>query len=123
MLSRSAAAKRGVPSCITLETAKANPFGWPSGHTSSTFCFATVVYEQYGPLYGVPLMAFAAFVGYERVDARNHDFSDVISGAFLGIAIGHAIVQNHKAKLFGMDVIPYADPRRNSFGLALTKRW
>jgi hypothetical protein len=62
-------------------------------------------------------------VGYERIDARNHDFSDVISGALIGIAIGHAVAANHEAKVFGMDVIPYADPQRGAFGVALAKQW
>jgi len=96
--------------------------GWPSGHTSSSFCVATVLYDSYGPWVGVPAYAFAAFVGYERIDARNHDFSDVISGALIGIAIGHAVAGNHRLKVLGMDVLPYADPR-GAVGLALGKQW
>ena len=98
-------------------------FGWPSGHTSSSFCFATVIYDQYGPLYGLPLMAFATFVAYERVDARNHDFSDVVSGAIIGYVIGHAVAKNHQVRVAGMDLIPYVNPRTGGFGLALSKRW
>lgn len=97
-------------------------FGWPSGHTSSTFCLATVLHKQYGPLVGVPLFAFAAFVGYERIDARNHDFSDVVSGAIIGIVIGHAVSENHKARILGMDLIPYVNPR-GGVGVALSRRW
>ena len=96
--------------------------GWPSGHTSSTFCFATIMYKAYGPWVGVPLMGFAGFVGYERIQARNHDFSDVISGALIGIAIGHVVGRNHEMKIFGMDLVPYSDPR-GGVGLALTKQW
>jgi hypothetical protein len=100
-----------------------DPFGWPSGHTSSTFCFATVMHEAYGPWVGVPLFAFASFVGYERIDARNHDFNDVISGALIGIAIGHAVYQNHQPKIFGMDVIPWVDPEKGTVGIAMGKQW
>lgn len=100
-----------------------DPFGWPSGHTSSTFCFATVIYEEYGPWVGLPLFAFAGFVGYERIDARNHDFSDVISGALLGMAIGHAVAQNHQPRVMGFDVMPYVDPSRNAVGLVFSKSW
>jgi len=100
-----------------------DPFGWPSGHTSSTFALATVMHEAYGPWVGVPLFAFAGFVGYERVDARNHDFNDVISGALIGIAIGHAVYQNHRPRVVGFDVIPYADPANGTVGVALTRRW
>ncbi len=107
---------------VRTRSPNGDPWGWPSGHTSSTFCLATVLYESYGPWVGVPMFAFASFVGYERIDARNHDFSDVISGALIGIAIGHAVSQNHKMKIFGMDVIPYADPRGGA-GIALMKQW
>lgn len=98
-------------------------WGWPSGHASSSFCFATVMYEEYGPWVGIPLFAFASYVGYERVDARNHDFSDVISGALLGMVIGHAVAKNHELKVFGMDIVPFTDPASGTVGVALTKRW
>jgi len=113
----------GLKGITHTESPNGDPIGWPSGHTSSTFCFATVMYEAYGPWVGVPLLAFAGFVGYERVDARNHDLSDVISGALIGIAIGHAVSNNHEMKIFGMQVIPYTDASRGGVGLALVKRW
>ena len=100
-----------------------DPAGWPSGHTSSSFAFATVLNESYGPWVGVPAFLFAGFVGYERVDARNHDFSDVVSGALIGYAIGYAVSKNHEWKVLGMDVVPLLDGERGHFGLALTKQW
>ena len=107
---------------VRTDSPNGDPLGWPSGHTSSSFCMATVLAESYGPWVGVPAFAFASFVGYERLAARNHDFSDVVSGALIGIAIGHAVSQHHKMKVFGMDVVPYADPRGGA-GLALSRRW
>jgi len=100
-----------------------DPCGWPSGHTSSTFAFATVLNESYGPWVGVPAFLFAGYVGYERVDARNHDFSDVVSGALIGYAIGYAVSKNHEWKVLGMDVVPLLDAERGHVGLALTKQW
>lgn len=96
---------------------------FPSGHTSSSFTFATVMYEEYGPLVGIPCYAFASYVGYERIDARNHNFSDVIGGALIGFAIGHAVAQNHKGRILGMQVVPLADAETGAFGVALSKRW
>jgi len=98
-----------------------DPFDWPSGHTSSSFTFATVMYEHYGPWVGVPLLGFATWVGYERLAARNHDFNDVISGALIGIAIGHAVASHHQPKVLGMDVVPYVRP--GFAGVALIKQW
>lgn len=106
------------------ESPNGDPFGWPSGHSSSSFCFATVLHHQYGPWVGVPLLGFASFVAYQRVDARNHDLSDVISGSLIGIAIGHGVAAaGDDAKIFGMEVIPYVDPSRDVMGIAFIKRW
>jgi len=105
------------------ESPNGDDVGWPSGHTSSSFCFATVAWHEYGPWVGAPLMAFAAYVGYERIDARNHDFNDVISGALIGFAIGHAVASNHKARIAGLDVVPYVGSRGDALGVALAKQW
>jgi membrane-associated phospholipid phosphatase len=107
---------------VRSRSPNSDPWGWPSGHTSSTFALATVLHKQYGSMVGVPMFAFAAFVGYERIDARNHDFSDVISGAIIGIVIGHAVTENHNAKILGMDIVPYVGPR-GGVGIALSKKW
>ena len=112
----------GLKAAVRTDSPNGDHFGWPSGHTSSSVAFATVAWEAYGPLVGVPLMGFAAYVGYERIDARNHDFSDVISGALIGFAVGHAVSRNHQAQIFGMTVVPYVDPRGGS-GLALMKQF
>jgi len=110
---------------VHTEVPNGNEFGWPSGHTSSSFCFATVMYNEYGPWVGVPCFAFAGFVGYERVDARNHDLSDVVSGALIGIAIGHAVSKHHQDRLeaLGMQIVPYTDPATNTVGVALSKNF
>jgi len=101
-------------------------FGWPSGHTSSAFTVAAVLNEYYGPLAGVPSFALAGLVGYQRIDSRVHDFSDVVFGAMMGYVIGTSIARDDKAQfpeLFGMKVIPYVNPETGSSGLALYKQW
>ncbi|MFP4355914.1 MAG: phosphatase PAP2 family protein [Phycisphaerae bacterium] len=104
------------------ESPNGDEMGWLSGHTSSSFCFAATLYEAYGPWVGLPAYAFAGFVGYERIDARNHDFSDVISGAILGATIGHLVAQNHAPRVAGMTVVPYTSDR-GGLGIALFKEW
>ena len=108
---------------LRTESPNDEKWGWPSGHTSSTFTLATVMHEAYGPWVGVPLYALATYVGYERIDARNHDLSDVISGAIIGIAIGHVVMKNHKLKIFGFDVVPLVDAETGAVGMALSKRF
>ena len=105
------------------EAPNGNENVWPSGHTSSTFTLATVMWGEYGPLVGLPLFAFAGYVGYERIDARNHNFSDVISGALIGMAVGHAVSKNHQLRIADFTLNPYLHPQRGTLGLALTKRW
>ena len=114
---------QGLKWSLGGESPNGDEMGWPSGHSSSTFCLATVMYHQHGPWVGVPLLGFATFVAYQRVDARNHDFSDVVSGSLIGIAIGHAVASKHETRVFGMDVVPYVDPDTGAVGVALTKQW
>ena len=101
-------------------------YAWPSGHTSSAFTFAAVVNEYYGPLAGIPSLALAGLVGYQRIDSRVHDFSDVVFGGMLGYIVGTSIARDQKAQfpeVFGMKVLPYADPETGASGLALLKRF
>ena len=99
---------------------------WPSGHTSSAFTVAAVVNEFYGPWAGVPAFAVAGLCGYQRLDSRVHDFSDVVFGAMLGYVVGTSVARDEKAQfpeIWGMKVIPYADPETGATGLALMKSW
>jgi membrane-associated phospholipid phosphatase len=99
---------------------------WPSGHTSSAFTTAAVVNEYYGPLAGIPAFAVAGLVGYQRIDSRVHDFSDVVFGAMLGYVVGTSIARDKRLQfpeLFGMEVVPYSDPVTGASGLALVKRF
>ncbi|HID23847.1 MAG TPA: phosphatase PAP2 family protein, partial [Planctomycetaceae bacterium] len=59
-------------------------FGFPSYHTSSSFSFAAVLDEYYGPKVGLPAYALAGLIGWSRIDERDHDLSDVFFGAVLG---------------------------------------
>jgi len=99
---------------------------WPSGHTSSAFTVAAVVNEYYGPWAGIPALGLAGLVGYQRLDSRVHDFSDVVFGGMMGYIIGTSIARDQKAEfpeLFGMKVVPYVDPESGSSGLALWKQF
>jgi len=99
---------------------------WPSGHTSSAFTVAAVLNEYYGPWVGVPSLALAGLVGYQRIDSRTHDFSDVVFGAMLGYVVGTSIARDEKAQfpeIFGMTLVPFTDYETGASGLALMKSW
>jgi len=97
--------------------------GWPSGHASGSFCFATVVYHEYGFWPGAGAYAMATFAACQRVDSQYHYLSDVVSGALIGVAFGCAVAGNHEVEVLGMDVVPFVEPRTGAVGLALTKQW
>jgi len=105
------------------EAPNGNENVWPSGHTSSSFALAAVMWDAYGPVVGAPLMGFAGYVGYERIDAGNHHFSDVISGALIGVAVGYAVSDNRPVEIAGFTLEPFLDPAQNTAGIALAKRW
>ncbi len=101
-------------------------FAWPSGHTSSSFAVAAVLSEYYGPKVGIPAIALAGLVGYQRLDSRVHDFSDVVFGAVLGWTVGRSIARDDLAsppKLLGLQLVPYADPYTGVTGIALRRSW
>lgn len=94
---------------------------FPSGHTSSTFCMATVLNEAYGPIVGVPMYSLGVLVGVERLNSGEHYLSDVLFGAVMGTVIGHSVATGRDPELFGWKVLPYADPANGSSGIALMK--
>lgn len=94
---------------------------FPSGHTSSSFCIASVMDRSYGHLVGVPLYGLATIVAVERVDDRNHYFSDVVMGAVLGTVVGHAVASGRDPEIFGWKVLPWADPSGGGTGVAFFK--
>jgi hypothetical protein len=100
-----------------------DPYGWPSGHTSSSFAFASVLDEYYGPRVGVPAFAIAGLVAWERIDDREHDLSDVVFGAALGYVVGRTVGSEHRTQFFGMQLEPFTDPNTGSTGIALERRY
>jgi membrane-associated phospholipid phosphatase len=57
---------------------------FPSDSTAVAFSAASFMQIRYGWDYGIPFYALAAFVGYSRVEAKEHHWGDVLAGAFIG---------------------------------------
>ena len=98
-------------------------YAWPSGHTSSSIAFATVMNEYYGPRIGLPLYALSGFVMYERMETGEHWASDVVFGAALGYVIGKTVADRYKPQIFDMEITPFFSPELGVSGLALKKRF
>ena len=69
-----------------------------SGHTTAAFCLATASGTvaslrgyRWAPWVWAQGMVFAALTGYLRIAADKHYFSDVITGAVFGSAVGFAL--------------------------------
>lgn len=93
---------------------------FPSGHTSSSFVVASVMHEAYGALVGIPLYGIAGCVAFQRLDDREHYFSDVIMGGVLGLVVGHSVASGRNPEFFGWKLVPWASPQ-NGAGIAFSK--
>jgi membrane-associated phospholipid phosphatase len=69
---------------------------FPSGHATSAFAGAAFLQRRYGWAFGVPAYAVASFVGYSRVESKNHYTSDVVAGAAIGIATNLAFTRRRE---------------------------
>jgi membrane-associated phospholipid phosphatase len=68
-----------------------DPHSFPSGHASTSFASAMVLQEHFGWKLGLPAFAAAAYTATSRVVANQHWASDVVFGAFVGIASGRTV--------------------------------
>ncbi len=96
-------------------------WGWPSGHVSSSMAVAGVLDEYYGHRVGVPAMVLAGLIGWERIDDRQHDLSDVVFGGVLGFVIGKTVGGEHHMRFCGMELVPDIDPVAGMSGVGLEK--
>jgi membrane-associated phospholipid phosphatase len=59
---------------------------FPSGHASAAFQGAAFIHRRYGIKQAWPAYVLASYTGWTRVDADQHDTTDVLAGAALGVA-------------------------------------
>ncbi len=70
---------------------------FPSGHTSTMFSSAASLFDFYGWKIGTPVLLLATYTGIARVYKNAHYLSDVLFGAALGAAVGHAYSLHHQS--------------------------
>jgi hypothetical protein len=73
---------------------------FPSGHASATASMSASVSEMYDwdLRIAVPLYMITAFVGASRLQANQHNLSDVIAGITLGTLVGSSFAKYQKEK-------------------------
>jgi membrane-associated phospholipid phosphatase len=69
---------------------------FPSNTEALAFAPAAFLWDRYGWTYGVPAYAAAAFVGYSRVDARQHHWYDVAASAAIGWTYSEIITTRYR---------------------------
>ncbi len=87
---------------------------FPSGHASNAFSAASYLHFRYGWQWGLPAYALAGVVGYSRVKADKHRWSDVLGGAAVGIATSYLFTEHYDP---AVRILPYAGARKHEFGL------
>jgi hypothetical protein len=92
---------------------------FPSGHASGMASMSASVSEMYDwdLRIAVPLYLLTAFVGASRLQANQHNLSDVIAGITLGTLVGTSFARLEKEKdhekgsATGISIVPVLDER------------
>ena len=115
-LLRSAAVSGALTYAIKLSVRRHRPAGggnkccsFPSGHASSTFALASVLWRHLGWKAAVPTYTVATYVAMSRLHQDVHFLSDVVFGAAVGIISGRAVV-HHDRHFYGMRIQPMPLP-------------
>lgn len=69
-----------------------NDQSFPSGHAARAFAAATYVHRRHGFQTAWPLYAIATYVGYTRVQAKRHRWTDVVGAAAVSGAMSWWLV-------------------------------
>jgi membrane-associated phospholipid phosphatase len=115
-LLRSAAVSGALTYAVKLSVRRHRPAGggfkccsFPSGHASSTFALASVLWRHLGWKAAVPTYTVATYVAMSRLHENVHFLSDVVFGAAVGIVSGRAVV-HHDRHFYGMRIQPMPLP-------------
>ena len=98
---------------------KADFHSFPSDSAAVAFSAASYLQIRYGWDFGLPAYAVATFVGYSRVEAKEHHWWDVVAGAVLGW--GASEITTVRYRNFEINASPGF--RDTPLGLSLTAIW
>lgn len=96
------------------------PYSYPSGHTSSSFATAGVVYKHFGKKYGIPAFLLAGYVGLSRLQEGKHYITDVLAGSLLGSYISLKLSKNDTK---GNSLSLYPSSSSNGLGISLSYKF
>jgi membrane-associated phospholipid phosphatase len=108
-LLRAAAVSGTITYAIKLTVRRDRPTGnccsFPSGHSSGTFAFASVLWRHLGWKAAVPTYTVATYVAISRLHEDVHWLSDVVFGAAIGAVSGRAVTR-HDRHFWGVYPMP-----------------
>lgn len=71
---------------------------FPSGHTSMSVAFASLVTAEHGLYWGAPSFLVAGFISYSRLNDDYHWVQDIIAGATIGASYAWGVYFNRRKK-------------------------
>lgn len=82
---------------------------FPSDTAALAFAPAAFLWDRYGWQYGVPAYLAAGYVGYERVNSKQHHWYDVAASAAIGWGYSRLITTRFHHKRFYTNVYASTD--------------
>jgi membrane-associated phospholipid phosphatase len=107
----------GLKYAVNERRPNAGSHSFPSGHASISFASAEFMRKRYGWAYGLPAYAVASFVGYSRVESRQHYAHDVIAGAAIGIVSSYIFTRPYR----GWNIQAEVDGQY--YGIRMSRKW
>jgi membrane-associated phospholipid phosphatase len=92
---------------------------FPSDTAALAFAPANYLWDRYGWEYGLPAYGAAVFVGYSRVDAKQHHWYDVAASAAMAFGFNYALTTHYRDDRVHL----YASARPDEIGLNLQLNW
>lgn len=99
-----------------------NNQSFPSGHTARAFAGASYLQFRYGSEYGIPMMLASGAVGWSRVDADKHYWTDVVAAGLITTAIHWAVTSKYKELPLNVSVMLGEDENK-TYGLSANMRF
>ena len=82
---------------------------FPSDTAALAFAPASFLWDRYGWQYGAPAYLLAGYVGYERVNSKQHHWWDVAASAGIGWAYSRLITTRYTHRRFYTNVYATTD--------------
>jgi len=89
------AATHALKNTVDAERPNGGGHSFPSGHTSASFQAAAFVHFRYGLRASVAAYLAATYVGYSRVESRQHFARDAYAGAALGMTSAYLVTSRY----------------------------